>query len=126
MVYELLIDDGMDVSECVGGVCGLGDGCEVMWMTYARGVICAVFERDYGARGRGRGGVVYGDDCGGVYVCVSMFLGYKMLMLSVVGGSDCGVARAMEWSSRGVLAWACDEGVKLYDVGWDEKVVFVE
>ena len=125
-VHELPIDDGMDASERAGGTRGLGDGCEVMRTTHARGVTCAALERDYGARGRGRGGVAYGDDRGGVYVRVSTLLGHKTLTLSAAGGSDRGAARAMEWSSRGVLAWACDEGVKLYDVGRDEKVALVE
>lgn len=125
-VHELPIDDGMDANERAGGARGLGDGCEVMRTTHARGVTCAALERDYGARGRGRGGVAYGDDRGGVYVRVSTLLGHKTLTLSAVGGSDRGAARAMEWSSRGVLAWACDEGVKLYDVGRDEKVALVE
>jgi len=102
------------------------DACEeVVRVTHHRGVTCAALEHEYGERGPGRGGVAYGDDRGGAYVRVSTLLGHKIVALS--GGEDAsGAVRAMAWGSRNVLAWACDAGVKLYDVGRDEKVALVE
>lgn len=88
-------------------------------------VTCAALARDYGTRGRGRGGFAFGDERGGVFLRVSTLLGHKTVTVSEPDGSD-GVARAMAWSSRNVLAWACNSGVKLYDVGRDARVAIVE
>ncbi len=96
---------------------------EVSRVTHDRAVTCAALEREYDSRGAGRGGLAYGDDSGGVYARMRTLLGHKIVTLS---GEEDGKVRAMAWGSRNVLAWACDAGVKLYDVGRDEKVALVE
>ena len=116
-----VFDDGSE-----GGGRNRGEGeRECARATHDAGVTCAALERDYGARGRGRGGFAYGDERGGVYVRLNTLLGHKTVTLSEPGGGH-GAARAMAWSSRNVLAWACDAGVKLYDIGRDERVALVE
>ena len=98
---------------------------EVTRVTHDGAVTCAALEREYDARGglADRGGLAYGDAAGGVYARVRTLLGHKIVRLS---GEEDGKVRAMAWGSRNVLAWACDAGVKLYDVGRDEKVALVE
>jgi len=96
---------------------------EVTRVTHDGAVTCAALEREVDARRAGRGGLAYGDAAGGVYARVRTLLGHKIVTLS---GEEDGKVRAMAWGSRNVLAWACDAGVKLYDVGRDEKVALVE
>lgn len=98
---------------------------ELVQISHNARVTCVALERNFGSRGRGRGGIAYGDEKGGVHVRVSTIIGHKTLALS---GQDerAGEVGAMAWSSRNILAWTCDGGVKLYDVGRDTKVALVE
>ena len=94
---------------------------EVTRVTHDGAVTCAALERDRRHAGGSTARAPRGHRRQRLYARVRTLLGHKIVTLS--GEEDGELPTALDGVGiEKCLAWACDAGVKLYDVGRDEKV----
>ena len=88
----------------------------------AHGVAIVALARERSGTKRRSSGLAWSDVHGTLTLRVNGILGHKHVVID----TNSGVIDTIAFGSRNVLAWSCDVGVKLYDVGREAKIALVE
>jgi hypothetical protein len=88
----------------------------------AHGVAIVALARERSGTTRRSSALAWSDASGTLTLRMNGILGHKHAVID----RNSGVIDAIAFGSRNVLAWSCDVGVKLYDVGREVKIALVE